>query len=138
MKHLAFLIFVVIGILTGCSSNQATVHPPSAKKDAMQNSTVVEILAGYDYLAYLHKHHLIPGDTRGVKGTADSGHLNLSQLPPDVTYPFSWTYFIILDGQAGFTNCYTVGRESKSSGWKLERAWRVDTNGATVQEWQLK
>jgi hypothetical protein len=62
----------------------------------------------------------------------------IQQPSRDVIYPFSWTFGVVLNGHAGFTNYYTVGRESKSSDWKLERAWRVDTKGVTIKEWQLK
>jgi len=152
MNYPTLFFLVATVALTSCSSNKWTFEPSPAKPVVLEDPTIPEttfdylhedptlqeIIAGYDYLHDLHEHNRIPGDTKDMHGTPASFDMIVQQPSGDVLYPFSWTFYVVLDGQAGFTNCYTVGRESKISEWKLERAWRVDTNGATIKEWQLK
>lgn len=135
-KQFSYLLTALF--LAGCSSNQWTFEPASGKKYAVKDPTTLEIMAGYDYLHGLHEHSLIPGDTKEMHGTPAKITREVQLPPKEVEYPFSWTYYIVLNGQPGFTNCYTVGRASKTGEWRLERAWRVDVNGLTVKEWQLK
>lgn len=138
MNRLAYFFLSGAVTLVGCSHDQGTFEPSSAKPVALQDPTMREIMAGYDFLHDLHEHNRIPGDAKDMHGDPVPVNMVIQQPSRDVTYPFSWTFGVVLTGQAGFTNWYTVGRESKSSDWKLERAWRVDTNGVTIKEWQLK
>jgi hypothetical protein len=53
------------------------------------------------------------------------------------SYPDTVTFALEKAGKADAYH-YTLSRESKKSAWKLEKAWRTDTSGKTVEEYQVK
>jgi hypothetical protein len=98
------------------------------------NPVATETRAGGDYLVALHKENRLVGDSKD-----NHGELTSDPIPTDlkeVKYPFSETFHVVMKG-ASYTNNYTVGRQSQNSEWQLQRAWRTDPQGRTMEEWPV-
>ena len=121
--------------VTVVTNHGHTVVPSSPKDDPR----VIAITSAYEYLLGLHRQNRIPGELKDVHGTVREIDFALpAPIPNEVRHPFSWTFYVVRDGQESFTHCYTVGRETKISGWQLQRAWRTDSEGNIVKEWSVK
>ena len=84
----------------------------------------------------LHQQSLLPGDSKDVHGETHS-ETDPYPFPNEVTYPFSKTFHVSIKGET-FTNNYTVLRTTKDSPWQLQRAWRTDSHGHTIQDWLVR
>ncbi len=49
----------------------------------------------------------------------------------------SVTFLVNETGEA-FTNHYTLVRPDKGAAWRLDKAWRTNPRGRTVEEWPVK
>jgi hypothetical protein len=116
-------------LLSGCSSSNSDLCAV-----ASQSPVTKETLAGGDYLLELHKQGRLPGDSKDMHGKIESDSATLAR---EVIYPCTRTFHVTITGES-FTNYYTVTRTSKDSGWQLDKAWRTDSAGHTVEEWTVK
>jgi len=116
-------------LLVGCSSSNSRFWPLMAKKPV-----VVETELAGDFLLGLHQKSLLPGDSKDRHGEL---HSEIYPLPDHVTYPFSSTFHVSIKGETS-TNNYIVIRKSKDAPWQLQRAWRTDSQGHTIDEWPVK
>jgi hypothetical protein len=127
------LCLITIAVLADTPTDNAPIEPPSQK----DNPIAREVVSAYNYLLDLHRQNRIPGDSKDMHGTIRPIELELTP-PYVVKYPFFWTFYVHVNGEGSFTNCYTVGRETGASVWHLQRAWRTDSEGQTVKEWPIK
>ena len=81
---------------------------------------------GIEFLEGLKKKGLLPGWTTGDKG----------RLAFSGPYSNALTFTSSKNGDS-FIYHYTIARASKDSPWKLQRAWRTDKDGHTVQEYPV-
>lgn len=96
------------------------------------NSALPEIKAASKYLLELKKEGRLPGFPKEQHGMS---YLRMSPAQVlEVRYPFSVPFDVVLEGDS-LTNHYTMLRITRDSAWKLEKAWRTDTNGDTIVEW---
>jgi hypothetical protein len=99
------------------------------------SSALPEIGAGSKYMLEMKKEGRLPGFPKDKHGMS---YLKMSPAQVlELKYPFSIPFDVVLEGDT-FTNHYTMLRLTKDSAWKLERAWRTDTNGDTIIEWPTK
>ncbi len=131
MKTPYFLTLAVALLLIGCSNSKSRFWSSTGK-----NPVVVESMAAGDSLLSLHQQSLLPGDSKAMHGEINS-EPDPYPLPNAVTYPFLRTFHVSYTGEA-FTNSYTLARMTKDSPWLLQRAWRNDTQGHTVEEWPVR
>ena len=131
MRLLLFMVtLAAAAALVGCSKKDSPLGPSPEK-----NPFVVETKSAGEFLIDLHKRGLLPGDTKGSHGEILSP-VTLP-FPQSVSYPFSTTFFIVLQGES-FTNNYTVIRASKNAPWQLQRAWRTGQDGQVFEELPVK
>jgi|GEM_PF-696961 len=78
------------------------------------------------FLHDLKENGQLPGFSKDDRGTTATPEPN----PNSVTFNY---------GKSGDSSIYhyTVGRESKESPWKLQKAWRADQNGRTIEEYPV-
>lgn len=99
------------------------------------NSAMTEIGAATKYMIEMKKEGRLPGFPKDKHGMS---YLKMSPAQVlELKYPFSVPFDVVLEGDS-LTNHYTMLRITMNSAWKLERAWRTDTNGDTVVEWPTK
>jgi hypothetical protein len=125
------LTLATVILLVGCSSSNSRFWSSTAK-----NPVVVETLSAGDFLLGLHRQSLLPGDSKDMHGEIHSV-TDPYPFPNEVTYPFTRMFYVSIIGET-FTNNYTVLRLAKDSPWQLQRAWRTDSQGHTVEEWPVK
>lgn len=92
----------------------------------------MEAESGGNFLIGLHQKSQLPGDTKDEHGKIMC-YLSPTDLKQTV-YPLSRTYQVVKTGES-FTNNYIVLRLTKDSPWKLQRAWRIDSQGRVTEEW---
>jgi len=106
-----------------------------AREKLSPDLVLKEVASAADYLTTLHDQNVLPGAGKDVHGEVD-GPVPFSQT--NLVYPFSWTFYFVPErDRKSFTNCYTVGRPDKDASWQLQRAWRTDRTGKTVEEWPV-
>lgn len=109
----------------------------SAAFSALTNQVMVEIDAAATYLTKLKRQGRLPGVSKALS----RGHVGTGKLPFSLIhhfkYPFSITFYVAPTG-AWFTNHYTLLHPAKGAPWQLVKAWRTDTDGRTIKEWQVK
>jgi hypothetical protein len=104
--------------------------------EMLTSPATVEVMAAEEFLKGLKIQGRLPGMLPDSHGTVTTGVLPESRFQ-NVSYPFSVTWHIVLLGDS-FTNHYTVERPAAGANWQLKRAWRTDTEGQTIKEWQIK
>jgi hypothetical protein len=100
------------------------------------NSVAVETAEAGEYLVTLQETGSLPGVSKNSRGVMTTGDLPMSELKGPV-YPFSRTFDVVVDGDT-FTNHYTVARSARDTAWRLQKAWRTDSEGRTMAEWPVK
>jgi Protein of unknown function (DUF2846) len=103
----------------------------------------IQILSGFAYLSDERTQNYLPGNPKDVHGTCETDLFTMSMLGkmesgPELKFPFSWTYRVMLNGEEGYTNHYTVGRVTNDAPWHLEKAWQTGPGGKTVKEWPVE
>jgi hypothetical protein len=126
-----YLTLAVAILLVGCSSSNSRFWSATAK-----NPVIVESKSAGDFLLSLHQHSLLPGDSKDMHGEIHS-EPDPYPIPDAVTFPFLRTFHVSYTGET-FTNSYTVSRMTKDSPWLLQKAWRTDSQGHTVEDWPVK
>lgn len=136
-------VFIVLGItilLIGCSSNHNTSDLNKMTASMLKSPGTAESVAAGDFLLALYKQGTLPGDFRGGQGEAH-GEIKSDEVPlsdiQHITYPISRTFYVIIPSETS-TNNYTVVKLSKNSSWKLQRAWKTDSNGQVIKEWPVQ
>lgn len=127
-------------------TNFAAVLPMAAEYmrtnllSMLTNSAMAEMSAGLKFLTELKKQGRVPGVLKDshaeVTGGLHTDNLGMSEFK-EAKYPFSLTCNVVLTGDS-LTNHYTIIRASPDADWRLQRAWRTDTNGRTIVEWPVK
>ncbi len=95
-----------------------------------------ELETAATFLFHLHQEDCLPGASKD-----EHGSLRADPNPPAgykaMAYPLSWTFHGVVNGKS-FTNHYTVLRPATNDAWQIQRAWRTDSQGRTVEEWPVK
>ena len=104
--------------------------------NALTNSAMVEMGDAVKFLTQLKKNGELPGVQKDSHADVTTGVLPISKFQT-AEYPFVVTFHVLLMGDS-LTNHYTVERPAAGSNWQLKRAWRTDTEGKIVNEWQIK
>ena len=97
----------------------------TATAKAMAQSTI-------KFLSQLHRKNQLPGWSKNVHGRATDFRFNHDDSP----YLDSGTLYVLKNGDSSVYH-YTVVRTSKRGPWKLQKAWRTDQNGHTIEEYPL-
>jgi hypothetical protein len=112
---------------------------PDAFNMSMTNDVTAESVIAAGVMQQMWDKELLPGVSKEQHGT-----MNLDPIPSVIsnkavtmTFPASRTFHFVKDGET-FTNNYTLIKQTENSDWKLQRAWEVDSNGQTIQEWPVK
>jgi hypothetical protein len=134
-------VLLVVVVLAGCINQEAETVSirGSVKRDAAVASPVTkEAFEGAKFLVSLKKKGHLPGFVQNEHGTATFDVIREGSVEDlkEVTYPFSRTYQLVKNGST-YTNNYTIVREWKDSPWRLEKAWRTDPKGRTIEEWPV-
>lgn len=77
-----------------------------------------------------------------LPGVPQDGHGDMFVNAPlsafqEAKYPFTVTFDLITEGDS-LTNHYTIVRPAKGAAWRLEKAWRTDTDGHAIKNWPVK
>ena len=130
MSMLRYVVLLAAALcLSGCSSTQSR-----ALHAAEKSPVTIEAASAGDFLLSLREQGQLPGVSKGEHGEIQ---FDFSfPLPKQVAYPFSPTFQVSIKGRT-FINHYTVLREAKDSAWQLQKAWRTDLQGRTVEEWPV-
>jgi hypothetical protein len=75
-------------------------------------------------------------DTNGLPGLPVLGAATANYIFPDRSYPFSGTLVIEKKGRP-FTFHYVATKASEAGAWKLTRAWKSDSSGNIIQNFQV-
>ena len=97
----------------------------TATAKAMAKSTL-------KFLIQLHRNDQLPGWSQNVHGRTTEFHFNHDDSP----YLDSATMSILKNGDSSVYH-YTVIRTSKRGPWKLQKAWRTDSDGKTLEEYPV-
>lgn len=123
-------LLAVALFFAGCSSTQSR-----ALYAAEKNPVTIEAASAGDFLLNLRERGQLPGVSKDSHGEI---RVDFSfPLPKQVAYPFSPTFQVSIKGQT-LINHYTVLRETKDSSWQLQKAWRTDAQGRTIEEWPVR
>ena len=62
------------------------------------------------------------------------------QMSPTNTeiYPIQREVTVITNAAGGYVWHYAVSQSAKTNGWQLQRAWRTDESGKTVEEYPVR
>jgi hypothetical protein len=102
---------------------------------ALTNSALPEMGEAGRFLIELKKSDHLPGVPQDRHGDMFvNAPLSAFQ---EAKYPFTVTFDLIAEGDS-LTNHYTVVRPAKDAAWRLEKAWRTDTDGHTIKNWPVK
>ena len=75
----------------------------------------------------------LPGATNGMALIAEGALAKIS-----TNYPWSRTFRLYRGKEEQFLYHYTLVKESPEASWKLDRAWKTDTRGNTIEEFSLR
>jgi hypothetical protein len=84
------------------------------------------------FLIQLDEKNRLPGASKNGKGTSIDFHYNHDDAP----YLDSVTWSLRRKDSVSIYH-YTVIRHSKRGPWKLQKAWRTNQNGRTIEEYPL-
>jgi hypothetical protein len=104
---------------------------PLADKETLATATVTANSA-LKFLIQLSKTNHLPGASKNGTGKTTDFHYNHDDSP----YLDSVTWTGLKNGDVSIYH-YTVIRTSKRDPWKLQKAWRTDQNGHTIEEYPL-
>jgi RNA polymerase sigma factor (sigma-70 family) len=108
---------------------------PPMDLSQLTNSPGFSLMQGA--FAYLHQLR-IDGKLPGVQKDEQILLMFPRILTNAVTYPIVFDFQGRKENVAGpFPYHYTVTKTSPASGWQLQKAWRTDTNGRTVEEYSV-
>lgn len=100
------------------------------------NTAAGEIISAGNFLRDLQMQGRLPGISKDDHGDVKAKEVTLSD--PE-QYPISRTFHVEKKGDNSNSRfCYTFVRATKMSGWQLEKAWRENSEGQTVEEWPVK
>lgn len=102
---------------------------------ALTNSVLFEIDDAATFLKELKNQGYLPGVPSATDITITTGQQPASELK-GLQHPFVST-FLVTVAEDSFTNHYTVMHPTMAAPWQLERAWRTDAEGRTIEEWQV-
>ena len=100
------------------------------KKEAATAKAMVQ--SALKFLIQLHSKNQLPGWSKNAHGRTTEFHSNHDDSP----YLDSATLYILKNGDSSVYH-YTVVRTSKRGPWKLQKAWRTDQNGHTIEAYPL-
>jgi hypothetical protein len=103
---------------------------PLLDKKTVATATAMEQSA-FEFLIQLKKENQLPGASKNGHGRAGS-QVNHKDSP----YLDSATFNMLKNGDSS-VYFYTVVRTSERGPWKLEKAWRTDQNGHTIEKYPL-
>jgi hypothetical protein len=83
-------------------------------------------------MVQLLKRGRLPGVSQGEHGKTTTFHLNRASSP----YLDTATVETLKNGESALYH-YTFTRTAKNGPWKLQKAWRTDQNGHTMEEYPL-
>jgi hypothetical protein len=129
------LFIVCIGLWLGVLRHKSPGSPQTTKLPTMEEfkkrpGGELTVSAG-NFLVQLKKQGGVPGFTSeevGVMRYADGFEGN--------TYPVSRTFHIQKDDSSDYH--YTVVRDSESSPWHLQKGWRTDGEGKTIENYPIQ
>lgn len=90
------------------------------------------IFDAQQYLVDLEKKRQLPG----LPDHHLDGYLSMIKKGDPDTYPLSLTFNVKIKNDVSIY-CYTVVCKSKGQSWKLQKAWRMDANGKTLEEYPI-
>ena len=129
----SFIVLMTVVLLVGCSTKHS-----GDLAFAQTNSITLGLVSASNFLLELHKESRLPGDSKDEHGELMSENVPFSgSVPTEAVYPLVRTFYMVKTGDT-FTNHYTVGRQSKDSEWILQRAWRTDSQGRTIEDWPVQ
>lgn len=106
---------------------------PSPLVDKKTTATAMTMAkSALKFLIQLHRKDQLPGWSKNVHGRTTEFHSTYNDSP----YLDSATLYILKNGDSSVYH-YTVIRTSKRGPWKLQKAWRTDQNGHTIEEYPL-
>jgi hypothetical protein len=85
-----------------------------------------------EFLIQLHRKYQLPGWSKNVHGRTTDFNFNHDDSP----YLDSATWYILKNGDPSVYH-YTLTRTSRRGPWKLQKAWRTDQHGHTIEEYPL-
>ncbi len=104
---------------------------PLVDKDVKAKAMVMAKSA-LEFLIQLNKENQLPGSSKNDHGRTTDFHFNHEDSP----YLDSATWYLLKNGDSSIYH-YTVTRTSKDGSWKLQKAWRTDDNGKTLEEYPI-
>ena len=106
---------------------------PSPLVDKKTTATAMTMAkSALKFLIQLHRKDQLPGWSQNVHGSTTEFHSTHDDSP----YLDSATLYILKNGDSSVYH-YTIIRTSKRGPWKLQKAWRTDQNGHTIEEYPL-
>lgn len=132
------LVLLLGGLLSnGCSKSDGNfVSDATASALLSTNEVAAETLSAGNFMGELQISDRLPGVSKDDHGEMTSTKINFSATEH---YPISRTFFIIKNGdQSKSKYYYQFTRISKASEWQLEKAWRTDSEGKTIEEFTIK
>jgi len=100
-------------------------HHMAAMMNSAQKSTIRTLIR-------LLKHGQLPGATKDSHGKSTAFHFHQDTSP----YLDTATWDLLKEGDAANYH-YTFTRTAKHAPWKLQKAWRTDASGRTLEEYPL-
>jgi hypothetical protein len=112
---------------------------PESVRMAMTNEVFLETERAGLALQQIYEQERLPGVAENDQGNIGSDTLDLivSNKLTTISYPALRKFHLVKDGET-FTNYYILVKQTKAADWKLQKAWRSDSNGQIIQEWPVK
>ncbi len=85
-------------------------------------------------LVHLLYRNQLPGMPKGDQGTTTDFHFDQDSSP----YLDTGTLDVLKTGDSSSIYHYTFTRTSKHGAWKLQKAWRTDHHGHTIEEYPVR
>jgi hypothetical protein len=104
---------------------------PLVDKDVKAKAMIMANSA-LKFLLQLKDKNQLPGCSKNDHGKATDFHCNHDDSP----YLDSATCNLLKNGDSSIYH-YTVNRTSKRGPWKLQKAWRTDASGKTLEEYPV-
>ncbi|HUZ07045.1 MAG TPA: hypothetical protein VMV89_06100, partial [Candidatus Paceibacterota bacterium] len=104
---------------------------PLAPRD-MEAAMKSAAISSMQSLEQLDKRGQLPGGSKGDHGKTTAFHFNHVPSP----YLDTATWDTLISGHSSIYH-YTFTRTAKNGPWKLQKAWRTDKTGHTVEEYPV-
>ena len=143
----AIVGLIAFALVAGCGKSQkeSAEHEPQKFTQEQANQEfqkqlkvpgMRQTLDAGRFLAQLLESHRLPGAENAEKGAMLSP--DSVYTPQPTNYPLTRTF----NGQrklgGPWENHYVVTKQSADTSWRLQRAWRTDTQGNTGEEYVVK